>query len=89
MISEATQQALAELEWKIQPNEFYTSFHRYSDCHWWTDWGLSYFSFQKHPPDDPGYLNWVYIEYTLDGELAQICRIEDGDCVNLFGRYDP
>lgn len=89
LIGEATRQALAELEWEIQPNEFYPSFDRYSDCHWWTEWGLSYFSFQRHAPDATGYLNWVYVEYTLDGELVQVCRIEeDDDCVNRFGRYD-
>lgn len=87
MIGKATQQALADLEWDIQPNEFSLFFDRYSDC-LWTDWSLSYFSLQKHPPDDPGYLNWVYIEYTQEGELAQICRIEEDNCANIFGQYD-
>lgn len=87
-VETATQQALSFLDWDLQTNEFILYFERYSDCHW-TDWPLSYFQIQQLYADQPGTASWVYVEYSLDGELTQVCRVDEDECVNLFGQYDP
>jgi len=87
VVPEATQQALAYLDWELQLNQFILYFDRRSEC-LWTDWGLSYLQLQQLYPDEPGLASWTYVEYAVDGELTQVCGLYEEDCIHLYGERD-